>query len=632
MHMRISQGRILGHCLTLAVFLAGAWPASRAEAAGEPVQVWVTTTSGSALSKRLSLEPSKAFGPESSTSTVIDVNDAVTYQTLDGFGGALTDSSAWLIFNSPQRTAIMNDLFNVGSGAGYSMVRVPMGSSDFARSHYTYDNTCCDLNDFSVAHDAAYIIPILQQARQINPELKLMAVPWSAPAWMKFNNSLVGGGYLRNDLYGLYANYFVRFLQAYGSYGLPIYALSMQNEPHHAAGDYASMQMEPNDQSTFATHNLRPALNSAGFGSVKILAWDHNWYENGSTSRFPFDVMSYSGGQAQSAVAGVAYHCYESPEGAYSVQSDFQSAYPNEEIHFTECSGGAWATDQASNLKWELRNNIIGPLRNHARSSLYWNIALDQNHGPRVGGCTNCRGMITVNTSTGSYTKNEDYYAWAHVAKVVRPGAVRVSSSSLGNGNIETVAFRNPDGSLALLALNSNDTQSRTFKVRWAGQAFDYTLPARSVASFKWSRGGTSTAYRLVNKATGRCVDVAGPSTADGANIHQWSCHTGSSQQWAMEATDNGYYRFVSRYSGKVLDVDGMSAADGANIQQWSSTGGTHQQFKPVSMGSGWYRLEARHSGKVIDVANCWSSGDGANIQQWIWSNNDCQQFRLEPM
>ncbi|KFE64263.1 RICIN domain-containing protein [Hyalangium minutum] len=600
---------------------------SLASAASESVQVWLTSTSNNALSKRLSTEPSKNFGPESGTATVIDINEATTYQTIDGFGGALTDSSAWLIYNSPQRSAILNDLFSVGEGAGFNLVRLPMGASDFARNNYTYDDTCCDLNDFSVGHDAAYIIPLLQQARQLNPEVKILAVPWSAPGWMKFNNSLTGGGYLRNDLYGLYANYFVRFAQAYNSYGLPIHAFSIQNEPHNGNSTYPTMQMESSDQSNFAAQHLRPALNNAGFGSVKLLAWDHNWYDHGGPAGFPYEVMSYNNSQARAAVAGVAYHCYESPEGSYTVQNDFHNAYPDKEIHFTECTGGTWATNQAANLEWELQNNVIGPLRNWARSSLYWNIALDPNSGPYVGGCTNCRGMLTVNNGAGTYTKNEDYYAWAHLAKVVRAGAVRIASTSQANGGIQTVAFKNPDGSLALIALNSHDTSTLTFKVRWAGQSFDYSLPPRSVASFKW--GGT---YRLVNKATNRCVDIAGPSTADGAAIHQWACHTSASQQWHLVPTDSGYYRLVSRYSGKGLDIASQSTADGATLQQWTSFGGYNQQFKPVSLGSGWYRFEARHSGKVLDVANCWSSGDGAKVQQWTWSNNDCQQFRLEPM
>ncbi|RKI00307.1 RICIN domain-containing protein, partial [Corallococcus sp. AB038B] len=145
--------------------------------------------------------------------------------------------------------------------------------------------------------------------------------------------------------------------------------------------------------------------------------------------------------------------------------------------------------------------------------------------------------------------------------------------------------------------------------------------------------GGGTGAYRLVNKASGRCVDINGPSTADGATIHQWACHTGTSQQWSMEATDSGYYRFVSRYSGKALDVREVSTADGAGLQQWSYGGGSNQQFKPVDLGNGYVRLEARHSGKVLDVTGCQQgSGDGTLLQQWTWSNNDCQQFNLEAL
>lgn len=229
--------------VTTAMLVLGGLSPSLALAANESVQVWLTTTSGSTLSKRFNAEANKTFGAQSATATVIDVTDTTTYQTIDGFGGALTDSSAWLIFNSPQRTAIMNDLFSVGAGGGYNMVRLPMGASDFARNNYSYDDSCCDLNGFSVQHDAAYIIPLLQQARQINPEVKVLAVPWSAPGWMKFNNSFTGGGYLRNDLYGMYADYFVKFLQGYQAAGVPIHSLSMQNEPHNGNSTYATMQM-----------------------------------------------------------------------------------------------------------------------------------------------------------------------------------------------------------------------------------------------------------------------------------------------------------------------------------------------------------------------------------------------------
>ncbi|MFP2926535.1 glycosyl hydrolase family 18 protein [Pyxidicoccus sp. 3LG] len=151
-----------------------------------------------------------------------------------------------------------------------------------------------------------------------------------------------------------------------------------------------------------------------------------------------------------------------------------------------------------------------------------------------------------------------------------------------------------------------------------------------AIAQVLQTSGGT--AYRIVNKLTGKCLDIAGPSTADGVTIHQWACHSGTSQQWVMEPTDSGYARFISRYSGKALDIAEVSTADGARLHQWGYVGGANQQFRAVSLGNGYHRLEARHSGKALDVLNCWSSGDGTILQQWTWSNNDCQQFRLEAL
>lgn len=462
-----------------------------AQAANESVRVWLTRTAGSSLVSAMSEGSSLTFGTPSATSPVVAVDPAATFQRIDGFGGALTDSAAWLIHSSPRRSAIMRDLF-AAKGAAYSMVRLPMGASDTARGNYSYDDTCCDLRDFSVAHDEAYVIPILRQARSLNPRLKVLATPWSAPGWMKFGGTFTGYcdtylNYLRNDAYQMYADYFARFVTAYSrTHGVPIHAVSMQNEPHHCSSAYATMNMEPGDQANFAVE-LRAALNAAGHGAVKIIAWDHNWYEGGQPTGYPQAVLGHDNGRAYGAVDGAAYHCYDSPSDGYWVQTAFRSAHPAKEVHFTECTGGGWATDAAANLVWALQSNLIGPLRNWARSSLYWSVALDPRSGPNVGGCTNCRGMITVDNASGTYTRNGEYYVWAHLAKVVQPGAVRIGSPDLGPGSIQTVAFRNPDRSLALVALNSSGASTTRFRVAWAGQAFDYTLPARSVASFKWT-------------------------------------------------------------------------------------------------------------------------------------------------
>jgi glucosylceramidase len=370
-----------------------------------------------------------------------------------------------------------------------------MGASDLSLSNYYYDDACCSLSGFSVAHDTSYIIPILQQARQLNPALKVIALPWSAPGWMKFGGTFTGTcqsnlNYLINSYYPTYASYFAKFVSAYANtYGIPIYAVSMQNEPHNCNSGYATMNMEPPDQSNFAL-KLRSALNKAGFGAVKILAWDHNWYDNGAPTSYPQQVLSYNNNQALHAVNGTAYHCYGSPDGSYTVQTTFHNTYPTKEVYFTECTGGTWATNAASNLVWEMQNNLIGPLRNWARTSLYWSIALDPNNGPSVGGCSTCRGMITVDDTNGTYTRNGEYYTWEHLSKVVAPGAVRISSPDLGNGSIQTVAFKNPDSSLALVAVNSNTTSPITFQVSWNGQSFNYTLPARGPAGAASTRPG----------------------------------------------------------------------------------------------------------------------------------------------
>jgi glucosylceramidase len=531
-----------------------------------------------------------------------------------------------------------------------------MGASDLSRSNYSYDDTCCDLTDFSVGHDTANIIPLLQQAQQLNPQLKLIASPWSAPGWMKQGGTFVGDcsgtlNSLKSSETATWADYFARFVKAYkDTYKLPIDAVTLQNEPHNCDPTYATMTMEPGDASDFAL-KLRGALDSAGHGEIKIVGWDHNWYDNGGPATYPQSLLSYNGGQAMNAVDGIAYHCYVSPDGSYSVQSDFHNAFPSKGVYFTECSGGTWAPNTADNLVWNLQNVLIGPLRNWARTSIYWSLALDPDSGPSVGGCRTCRGMITVDNHAGTYTKNGEYYAWAHLSKVVQPGATRIGSPDFGNGGIQTVAFKNPDGTLALVALNSNRSNAASFQIDWAGQSVDYTLPAGSVASFRWNGsasgdpnsgtggGGGGTGgdlspgwYTIVNQHSGRCADARDWGTGNGTSVQQWACGAGQrNQQWQFVPTDGGYYRVVSRNApGEVLDVTGGTSAtgDGVPIQLWSWAAGANQQWKPVALGNGDYKLVARHSGRCLDVPGA-STGDGPQLQQYGCNGTGAQTFHL---
>jgi len=412
------------------------------------------------------------------------LNESVSYQALDGIGASLTDSAAWVIANdldAGQRDALMQELFSPADGIGLGLLRQPMGASDFAvNGNYSYDDVATgqtdpQLSTFSIAHDEAYIIPLLQQALGINPALKLMAVPWSPPAWMKTSGTMNGGSI--NPAYlPILAQYFVRFLQAYQQDGINMYAIMAQNEPLYATSAYPSASLDQGSEADFIANDLGPALAGAGFDTVKILGYDHNW----DNTAYPESLLASA---AAPFLAGTAFHCYG---GDVSAQTAVHDAYPDKDIWFTECSGTV-GSDFAGDLVWNAENLLIGATRNWARSVSLWNLALDENSGPTNGGCMGCRGVVTIDTRTvpATITRNVEYYALGQLSKFALPGAVRIDSNSDAGGGIEDVAFRNPDGSVALLALNPAD-MAQSFAVAWHGAYFNYSLPAQSVATFVW--------------------------------------------------------------------------------------------------------------------------------------------------
>src|SRR5215472_8953539 len=444
---------------------------------GPSAQVTVTTGD---QSKLLAAQSPVTFGTGGSQySPVIAVNEATQYQSIDGFGASLTDSSAWVIWNdlSPsQRTSLMQQLFSPSSGIGLSFLRVPMGASDFAvNGNYSYDDvpagqTDPQLLNFSIAHDQSYIIPLLQQALSLNPSLKVVALPWSPPAWMK------NSGTMNTAYFPSLAQYFVRFVQAYQQAGIPIYAISVQNEPLNSITSYPSEYLAASDAANFIANHLGPALHAAGLGAVKILAYEHNW----DNTDYPESVLASA---AAPYVAGSAFHCYKGDVGRQSVVVD---AFPHKGIWFTECSGTV-GSNFAGDLVWNAHTLLIGAIRNWGRSVSLWNLALDRNSGPQNGGCSKCRGVVTVDTTTSpaTVTNNVEFYVLGHLSKFVVPGAHRIDSSIPDSGGIEDVAFQNPDGSIVLLVLNGNNA-SHGFAVNWKGAYFNYTLPAQSVATFVW--------------------------------------------------------------------------------------------------------------------------------------------------
>jgi len=451
-------------------------------APGPTVQIVETTGDQSML---LQTQPTVSFASGGSPSNlVITVDGSKQYQQMDGVGGSLTDSSAWLIWNklgTSQQTTLMQQLFSPSSGIGISFLRQPMGASDFSASgNYSYDDvpsgqTDVNLANFSVAHDTPYIIPLIKQAISINPNLKVVALPWSPPAWMKASGTMSGGN-MNTAYFPSLAQYFVDYVQAYQQQGVPTYALSVQNEPLYSTTGYPSESLAATDESTFIANNLGPALSAAGLGSVKIFGYEHNW----DNTAYPETVL---GSSAAQYVAGTSFHCYA---GDPSAQSTVETAFPTYDIWFTECSGITSSTF-SGDLIWNAEHLLIGATRNWARSVSLWNLALDQNSGPKNGTCTNCRGVVTIDDSVSpaSVSMNVEYYILGHLGKFVVPGAHRIDSNTFGAGSIEDVAFQNPDGSTVLLVLNSA-SNSGTFTVSFQGQTFDYTLPGGAVATFSW--------------------------------------------------------------------------------------------------------------------------------------------------
>ena len=509
--------RIVMASLSAAVAAASATTlAAGASASAGPApvtaHVWVTTPDGT--DKLTALAPA-TFGSAMPSAPTIVVDPTLTYQRMQGFGGSITDSAATVLYRlSPAaRAATMRSLFDPVTGDGLDYLRQPIGASDFvATADYTYDDLPAGQSDFaqqhfSIAHDQAQVLPLLRQAKALNPHLQIIASPWSPPAWMKTNGSLIGGRLIDDPrIYRSYALYLLKFVQAYRANGVTVNAITVQNEPQNRTpSGYPGTDM-PSAQEEKVISDLGPMLRAAGLGT-QIFAYDHNWTEHpndvaatppdetADINAYPQNVLN---SPAAKYVAGVAYHCYF---GDPSAMTTLHNQFPDKAIYFTE-SSGSQSADPANTfsdtLKWHARNLIIGSPRNWAETVINWNLALDPSGGPHVGGCATCTPIVTIGPG-GTVTKNAEYYTLGHLARFVQPGAVRIASTSFGttgwNGQVMDVAFRNPDGSTVLVAHNENDNPS-TFGVREGDQAFTYTLPGGALATFTW-RGTVPGSYAL---------------------------------------------------------------------------------------------------------------------------------------
>ncbi len=458
------------------------------------VQVLLTDPNGS---ERLLQSPLDLQHGTSTEPVTFQVDAGTTFQSIAGFGASLTDSSSWLIsdhLSQSRRDQLMSDLFNPDSGIGISLLRQPMGATDFnapSSGLYTFDDQPCGTTDatlagFSVAHDEAYILPLLRQAISNSPGLTVMATPWSPPAWMRNGActtlGTLGGGF-NPEFYAAYAQYFVKFLQAYLANGVPVTYVTPQNEPTNELVLLPSMNFPVDQEATFIASHLGPALQAAGL-STKILGWDYVWDQAGA---YPTRLLGRQDSLAY--LAGTAWHCYG---GTPEAMTPIHELAPTKDIFVTECSGltsnppSAPVVSDQDQFK-KTMNLFVNSTRNWARSVVLWNVALDSFNGPS-NGCVVCRPLVHIDYSLFDgwvASPQIEYYAMGQVSKWVRPGALRISSTTSPTG-INNVSFLNPDHSKVLVAVN-NGPSAQTFGVQQGGKWFSYTLAAGAGATFRWT-------------------------------------------------------------------------------------------------------------------------------------------------
>lgn len=419
-----------------------------------------------------------AFGNTVNNYASIEIDGSKTFQTIDGFGFTLTGGSAQVInsLTAGKKQELLQDLFGTKvNSISISYLRISIGASDLSESVFSYNDlpagqTDANLSQFSLAPDKTDLIPLLKEILSINPAIKIMGSPWSPPVWMKDNNSSVGG-ILQPQYYGVYAQYFVKYIQEMKAEGIEIDAITPQNEPLHP-GNNPSLSMTAPQQTDFIKNHLGPAFQSANI-NTKIIIYDHNC----DKPEYPISVLNDAG--AKLFISGSAFHLYA---GDISALSTVHNAHPDKDVYFTEqytSSDGNFQGD----LKWHLKNVIIGSMRNWSKTALEWNLANNASFGPHTpGGCTTCKGAITINSGS-TYTKNVGYYIIGHASKFVPTGSTRIASNL--TGNLFNVAFITPAGKRVLIVEN-NGNSFEIFNIKHNGKWVTTSLDGGSVGTYIW--------------------------------------------------------------------------------------------------------------------------------------------------
>lgn len=434
------------------------------------VSVWLSTQDGA---KELSVEASLTFGTSGGGDVpVIEIDPAVTYQSILGLGSSWEHATCENLFRLPEaeRNEIIKKVAHPEDGIGMNLMRLCIGSSDFiGEEYYSYcdlpeGETDVELKNFSIEKDRAYLIPVIKKSLEYNPDMLFFASPWSPPAWMKTSGKL-GGGKLKPEYYDTWALYLLKYIQAYEAEGIPIYAITVQNEPNMISMDYPTTLWNGEMQRDFIRDHLGPLFKENGVKTL-VWCWDHNW----NNLKFPRAIMSDP--EAAQYVDGTGFHLYE---GKVEAQTEFKNEFPDKHTYFTE--GSVFRTTGAARM--------IAILRNWSRTYSAWVTMLDENRKPNRGPHSASATPIELKEDL-SVEYRYDYYMYGQFMKFIQRGAVRIESSDLGSRSFANVAFRNPDGSITLIVANAGRKEAE-FAIECLGKTLQTTLPANATATFCWN-------------------------------------------------------------------------------------------------------------------------------------------------
>jgi glucosylceramidase len=447
--------------------------------AQKDVSLWLTTPDRTSV---LALQPPIALSSAPATTQIIDVDPKQTYQTMDGFGFALTGGSAQLIMHmSPEtRAALLHQLFTTEeNGIGVSYLRLTIGASDMNDHVFSYDDlpkgeTDPDMAHFSLAPDEADVIPLMKEILAIDPKIKTLASPWSAPTWMKTNHG-PQGGVLKPEFFPAYATYFVKYIQGMKAEGIPIDTITIQNEPLNEKNT-PSMLMLAEEQDVFIKENLGPAFKKAGI-KTGIVLYDHNL----DHPLYPLSILRDPA--AAKYVDGSGFHLYG---GEVAAMTQVHDEFPKKNIYFTEQSitaRGGNGADGPLNLSRPVAQVMIGVSRNWSKNILLWNLAADPQANPHTnnGGCPFCFGALTIDGD--KFIPLVAYYTLAHVSKFVPPGSTRIGSNT--SDKLPNVAFKTPQGKTVVIVSNLSGTEQK-FDLRSGPKVFTSTLPIGAVGTYVW--------------------------------------------------------------------------------------------------------------------------------------------------